>query len=151
MDNLNPSRDEQVSVESYKQLRAKFRFAHHADVRRREGLPAHDGEKYVIGDSRSGLVVGRVTGVGSGVPLGNAWTLAGSDTSFDIRITSLSDLAREVIDLDEAASGYALSEAVRFDQQTLPRGFDIAMHPEVLEDEVELLAWLAAVNKGLPS
>lgn len=141
---------EQVAVEGYVQQRARYRHENHMRVRRREGLPEHDGERYVVGGSRSGLVVGdrRGVGVGAGLTLDSGFERAGRDGEFELFVADPFDLAKEVLDLERDLELVGKSEAVRHEGK-LPRGFDVSMHDEVLGDEVELLAWTKNVNEGL--
>ena len=140
---------EEVAQEGYFQQRRQFRAVSRTRLQDREGLPAHDGERYLFSDGgRFGLAVGKRKGVGAGLPIAEGLVRAGMDSEFDLFVSNPFDLAREVVDLDRDVANYALGEAVDFGVE-MPKGFDFAMPDDYLTDEGNLDAWLQYVNARL--
>jgi hypothetical protein len=140
---------QEQGIGSYFMERARYRALNRVRVAKREGLPAHDGERYCFRDgSRFGLAVGVRKGVGAGLPIAEGMVRAGMDGAFDLFVSDPFDLAREVTDLERDAERMALGEAVDFGQQ-MPKGFDVEMDDTLLSSEDGLLEWTAAVNRRL--
>ena len=99
---------EEVAQEGYFQQRRQFRAVNRTRLQNREGLPAHDGERYLFSDGgRFGLAVGKRKGVGAGLAIAEGLVRAGMDSEFDLFVSNPFDLAREVVDLDRDVANYA--------------------------------------------
>jgi hypothetical protein len=133
-----------VSQETYRELRARYRLQNLLRVRRRESLPEHDGERYLVGEGRVGLAVGKRKGVGAGLAMASAVAARSrvEEEAFDLFVADPFDLARELVDLERDATNFALSECIR--HPDVEMGFD--MHESVLVSEEALLEWTRAVN-----
>lgn len=127
---FDPIHNQEVASETWMQQRAQYRRENRLRLRQREGLPAHDGERYVIGSERVGLAVG--------VQKGKDFESAARDTGFDHVLSAPADLVCELLDLDRDAANLALAEGVRHvDQEYAP-----VMSDNTLEDEDALDGWM---------
>jgi len=129
--------------ERWLQEGALYRRENRQRVREMEGLPEHDGERYVVkvGEEtkRVGLAIGRRKGKGAGKPLAEGFWEAALDTDFDLLVNDPADLARELSDLGRDWANFLLAEGVRH------LGHDAvgtALPDEVLRNDEKLDEWM---------
>lgn len=146
LDKFSEVNERQVAVESYLVLRSQYRAERLRWVREREDLPEHDGERYMVGGKRVGLVVGKI-GVGGGLSTaeGVMRAAAVAESPFEIYVRDPFELAREVVDLERDAGRMEMAGGVEF----MGGRTGVEMHPSVLGSDEALDQWMQAALKEM--